>query len=390
MVNTVSCGKMWRAHPICRSETNMKQPRNRLLPSRTTFPTHTRREFVATISAMGSALALGLPRYAQGKALSSHANDWQWLLGTWDVSHRRLKERLAGSNEWQEFGGRSALWLTMGGLGTVDDNIVELPGDTYRGLTIRAFDSKQLKWAIWWLDGRKSTYIEPPVLGGFDGDVGTFIGRDKFNGRPITVRFRWNDIHSPRPWWEQAFSTDEGVTWEINWRNYFTRTSAEPSALPKVSGAPTEFDFLVGRWTVHHRRLKTRFVGSDAWQEFDGTLENWPVLGGHGNVGDNVMNFPSGVVRGMGLRAYDQSTKQWLSWWLDSREPSVIGPPMRGSFSNGTGIFVGDERQNGRTIKTRVQWSEITSRSARWEQASSIDGGKTWEKNWISTFSLDA
>lgn len=353
------------------------------------LPTHSRREFVAAMSALGGALTLGLPIWhaRAADAASSHANDWRWLVGNWDVWHRRLKERLAGNNEWQEFDGKSALWLTMGGLGTVDDNIVDLPDGTYRGLTLRAFDPRTDNWALWWLDGRNPTRIDPPVLGGFKGDVGTFIGRDTFKGRPITVRFRWSDIHGPRPWWEQAFSTDEGTTWEVNWRNYFTRTATEPSPLPKLADAPRDWDFLAGHWSVHHRRLKKRLVGSNEWEEFGGTLSNWPVLGGHGNVGDNVMDFPSGVVRGVGLRAYDPATKRWLSWWLDGREPAVIAPPLRGSFANGIGTFIGDDTLDGSSIKTRVQWSQITSRSARWDQASSADGGKTWETNWISTFS---
>jgi hypothetical protein len=346
-----------------------------------------RREFIG--SALGGALALGMLPLAAAQLNqpgSAHATDWDWLVGQWDVWHSRLKDRLVGSNEWQEFGGESAFLLTMGGLGNVDDNSLELPAGSYRGLSIRAFDPTSGKWAIWWLDGRNPTHIEPPVLGGFEGDTGTFIGRDTFKGRPIVMRFRWNEVHSARPWWEQAFSTDDGKTWEINWRNYFTRTSAQATSLPKLANAPTDWDFLVGRWSVRHRRLRQRLVGSNAWDDFGGTLVNWPVLGGHGNVGDNVMEFPDQTVRGVGLRAFDPATKQWLSWWLDGREPATIGAPLRGTFVDGVGTFIGDETIGERQIKTRVQWSRITQRSARWEQASSADAGKTWETNWISDF----
>ncbi|MGH8176061.1 MAG: hypothetical protein ACREV5_07375 [Steroidobacter sp.] len=306
------------------------------------------------------------------------------------MRHCRLKERLTGSNEWEKFSGKSVLWLALGGLGTIDDNTIELPDGTYRGLSLRAFDGKSGKWSIWWVDGRNPTRIDPPVLGGFTGDVATFFGRDTFKGRSIVVRFRWSDVHGPRPWWEQAFSTDEGGAWEVNWRNYFTRTSAAPTPLPKLADAPSDFEFLVGAWNVRHRRLKKRLANSHEWEEFGGTLANWPVLGGHGNVGDNIMEFPSGIVRGIGLRAFDPAAKQWLSWWLDGREPSAIGPPLRGSFANGVGTFIGDDTLDGRAIKTRVQWSQITPRSARWEQASSGDDGRTWETNWISTFARTA
>lgn len=361
-----------------------------------------RRAFLRVMAMAGGAAALGLPEWIGARPASremaggvaqdaaAHARDWAWLVGNWDVWHRRLKERLVGDTHWQTFSGRSALWLVMDGQGTIDDNVVALPGDPYRGLTLRTFDPSTGKWSIWWLDGRDPTHIDPPVLGGFHADAGTFIGHDTFKGRPITMRFRWNDIHSSRPWWEQAFSADDGASWEVNWRNYFTRTSAVPTPLPKSADAPRDYDFLVGSWKVRHRRLRHRLVGNHDWDNFDGTLVNWPVLGGKGNVGDNVMALPSGTVRGIGLRAFDQATGQWLSWWIDNRTPSVIDPPVRGRFMEGTSTLIGDDHLDGRPIKTRVVWSRITPHSARWEQSCSADGGATWELNWVSDFTRTA
>ena len=156
---------------------------------------------------------------------TGHEHDWDWLVGSWNVSHRRLKARLAGSTEWEEFDGTSVLWLTMGGLGTVDDNVLELPGGTYRAVGIRAFDPDAGRWSIWWLDARTPT-IEPPVRGGFEDGIGTFVGDDTLNGRPIRVRFQWSQITPTSAHWEQAFSPDGGETWETNWIMDFTR--AEP------------------------------------------------------------------------------------------------------------------------------------------------------------------
>src|SRR3546814_9649438 len=94
--------------------------------------------------------------------------DWRWLVGNWDVWHRRLKERLAGSDDWAEFGGKSACWPTLGGLGTIDDNILGLTNGEYRGFGIRAFDPAPRTWSIWWVDGRNPTRIDPPVVGRLD------------------------------------------------------------------------------------------------------------------------------------------------------------------------------------------------------------------------------
>lgn len=359
----------------------------------------TRREFLLLLASAGGATALGWPSSqallaapgadsgtAAGRDLAARAHDWDWLVGSWDVRHRRLKERLVGDTHWEEFGGKSSFWPTLGGLGNVDDNIVELPGDTYRGATVRAYDPATDQWAIWWIDGRDPMNIDVPVRGRFDKGLGTFLGNATFKGRPILMRFKWQDLHSKRPWWEQAFSPDDGKTWEINWRNWFTRTSAEPSPVALRPDAPNDFAFLVGSWKVHHRKLRRRLVGNNDWDEFDGTLVNWPILGGHGNVGDNVMNAPSGTIRGIGLRTFDPKSKQWSSWWLDRRTPTEFSSPQRGAFVDGVGTLLADDELDGRPIKTRVIWSRITADSSRWEQACSADGGKTWETNWISDF----
>jgi hypothetical protein len=160
---------------------------------------------------------------AAAPGLTGHEHDWDWLVGRWNVRHRRLKARLAGSTEWEEFAGTSVLWLTLGGLGTVDDNVLELPGGTYRAVTIRAFDAQAGQWSIWWLDERYPTTIEPPVRGGFKDGVGMFVGDDTLRDKPIKVRFRWTDIAANSARWEQAFSPDGGATWEVNWVMQLTR-----------------------------------------------------------------------------------------------------------------------------------------------------------------------
>lgn len=152
------------------------------------------------------------------------------------------------------------------------------------------------------------------------------------------------------------------------------------------AAAPKDFDFLVGHWDVRHRRLKARLAGNREWIEFGGTLVNWTMLAGLGNVGDNLMRFPAGPFRGIGLRTYDPEARLWSSWWVDGRTPTVVAPAMRGAFSAGVGEFTGDDLLDGRAVKVRVRWSRITAVSARWEQAFSGDGGVSWETNWTSDF----
>ena len=142
----------------------------------------------------------------------------------------------------------------------------------------------------------------------------------------------------------------------------------------------------MGHWHVAHRRLKHRLQGNDEWETFAGTCDVRKLMGGFGNVDDNVVELPAGIYRAAALRAFDPTTREWSIWWLDGRAPGHIGEPVRGSFVDGVGTFVADEDIDGRPVRVRFRWSHITSTSAVWEQAFSEDAGRTWEMNWHMDF----
>ena len=150
---------------------------------------------------------------------------------------------------------------------------------------------------------------------------------------------------------------------------------------------PHDFDFLVGHWQVHHRRLKERLANNHEWIEFEGTSVLRKVMGGYGNFDDNVLEMPGGAYRAVGLRSFDPKSGQWSIWWLDSRTPlGPLDPPVRGGFRDGIGTFFADDTFNGGPIRVRFEWSRITPTSCHWEQAFSTDGGATWETNWVMDF----
>lgn len=151
-----------------------------------------------------------------------------------------------------------------------------------------------------------------------------------------------------------------------------------------------DFDWLFGSWRVRHRRLKERLSNNTEWVEFDGTCVCQPLMGGTSNVDDNVLNLLEGSYRAVGLRAFNAKTNTWAIWWLDSRNPHLLEVPVVGGFKDGVGTFIADDTLRDRPIKVRFQWSKITRISARWEQAFSPDGGRTWEVNWMMEFSRTA
>jgi hypothetical protein len=168
-------------------------------------------------------------------------HDFDFIYGKWRMPNHRLKKRLAGSHEWQDFITCDEGRPLPGGIGDIDYWKASFWKD-FVGVTVRTYDPKTGLWRIYWVDNTFSGgVIEPPVVGKFDGNVGIFEGPDTFQGKPVIVRFTWTlnptSAQTSSSWeraanpkglpvvakWEQAFSADGGRTWETNWYNEFIR-----------------------------------------------------------------------------------------------------------------------------------------------------------------------
>jgi hypothetical protein len=73
-----------------------------------------------------------------------------------------------------------------------------------------------------------------------------------------------------------------------------------------ISGrnSTSDFDFLVGHWKVHHRRLRERLANSHDWIEFDGTSVAEILMGGLANLDDNLLEFSERAYRAVTLRSF--------------------------------------------------------------------------------------
>ncbi|MFZ6639102.1 DUF1579 domain-containing protein [Undibacterium sp. TC4M20W] len=147
-----------------------------------------------------------------------------------------------------------------------------------------------------------------------------------------------------------------------------------------------DFDFFIGSWKVKHRRLKERLANCQDWLEFDGNTTVSKILGGAGNVDDNLLDMPGGAYRAATLRSFDVEKGIWSIWWLDGRYPTQLDVPMQGRFKNGKGQFYADDIFAGQAIRVRFLWSVPAPDQPRWEQAFSVDGGTHWETNWVMDF----
>ena len=146
-------------------------------------------------------------------------DDFDFLIGEWNIENEFLKHRLAGASEWETFPATSRVEKVMDAIGNLDQMFV--PARGFTGMTLRLYDPATRLWSIYWSD-TKSFRLFPPTIGRFNDGRGTFFGDDVEGGRPVRVRFGWTRGESPR--WEQSMSADSGETWEMNWVMRFGRT----------------------------------------------------------------------------------------------------------------------------------------------------------------------
>ena len=194
----------------------------------------TRRHFL-TASA-GTALALALPARAaapagpaaskpQGTTMTESTDDgrhaFDFFFGRWQIRNQRLKQHHVGSNDWDQFEASIDCRSILGGLGNIDEYRTEYGGGIV-GISLRLFNARTREWSDAWAN-RRDGVLGAPALGRFVDGVGTFIGRDQDGERAVLSRAQWSHITPDSVHWDQAFSTDEGKTWETNWRMQMTR-----------------------------------------------------------------------------------------------------------------------------------------------------------------------
>ena len=164
--------------------------------------------------------ASSAPQYEYTTDRRGDVRDFDFLDGNWKVTNRRLRKRGAGSADWDVFPGMIWARVLMNGIVNVDE--VDFPTKGWKGTTLRHFDLEKRQWSIYWINSRDGK-MQSPVYGGFEGNVGLFFGEDVDEGRPVKVVYRWTRLGRDRATWEQAFSYDDGKTWETNWMSDHTR-----------------------------------------------------------------------------------------------------------------------------------------------------------------------
>jgi hypothetical protein len=316
-------------------------------------------------------------------AIAPIADDFDFLDGFFDVRSRRLSEPMSGgtgSGRWIESTATSIARIHLAGGVSVDE--LYFPDRKLHGMSVRVFDPVARRWSVYWVDSATGV-LQPPVIGAWEGGRCLLTRSDSFHGRPILCSYGWSDVGAHGGHWEQAFSVDDGKSWQLNWEMDFIRRESRPDHTIDPRPA-TDFDFLTGRFQVEHRKLDQRLAGSDSWQTFSTTSEATTYFGG--SISVDEIDLQDGV-RGMTVRIRDPRTGLWSLYWINSRLGQLTTPVV-GGFDEQPGEFVGtaEEDFNGRPIIVRFIWSDISGDAPHWQQAFSEDNGQTWETNWHMSF----
>jgi hypothetical protein len=163
----------------------------------------------------------------------------------------------------------------------------------------------------------------------------------------------------------------------------------QPSTTTAQSGTERrdgqrDFDFEIGKWKTHLKRLVRPLSGSSTWVEFNGTTVVTKVWEGRANLVELEVDGPAGHIEGLSLRLYNPSARQWSLNFSNSKA-GTLSTPAIGEFKDGRGEFYGqDTLGDGRAILVRFVITCASRDSCHFEQGFSDDGGKSWETNWIA------
>ena len=332
--------------------------------------------------------APGQPNSSTPRQKRDGQHDFDFNLGTWKTHVSRLAHPLSGFKKWLEYDGVSHVNKVWDGHANIFELEVDGPAGHIEGMGLRLYNPQTQQWSLNWASSSDGT-LQPPMVGGFNGGRGEFVDVESFNGNVVLVRNSFFNITADSSRFEQAFSPDGGKTWEVNWVITFARMKDGSDAKSTASIPPSDwqhdFDWEFGTWKLHVSRLQSPLTGSDKWIELNGTVKVRPIWNGRANLAEIAVDGPTGHIEFLSLRLYNPQSHQWsMSFATDG--DGTLSVPMIGSFDHGRGEFYDQEPFKGRAILVRFVFSALTPDSGRSEQAFSPDGGKTWEVNWINTY----
>ena len=318
-------------------------------------------------------------------------HDYDFNFGVWHTHIRRIPDPFSAPGEWMELNGTVTVRKVWDGRAQLEEIEADGPKGHWEGMTLFLYNPEAHQWSQWFADS-KAGMMTNPLIGSFKDGRGELYSQETFHDKSILVRGVWSEIAADSHHFEESFSKDGGKTWAVAFSAALTREKETDAREPATAaeGAQHDFDWDLGTWKIHMRRLQHPLTGSTTWTEMDGTTVNSKVWGGKANLAEVEADGPNGHLELLALRLFNPATKEWNVNFATSGVGVLNTPtglPTVGEFKNGHGEFYDQEPySNGRAILVRFRIGPVSADSAESEQAFSDDGGKTWETNWINTY----
>jgi len=130
----------------------------------------------------------------------------------------------------------------------------------------------------------------------------------------------------------------------MNAQESLAPTKSPPEPVAKFASprdGSHDFDFLIGNWKAHVRRLPERLVGSTTWVEYDGISNHKKLLDTNANFEEFDVNSPASHlhIKAQTLRMYNPESHQWSIYLVDLDKGTLEVPPVVGQFTGNRGEF---------------------------------------------------
>ena len=180
----------------------------------------------ASAQAAAETAATGEQQFGEGQ------HDFDFEQGSWNIHLKKLLHPMTGSTTWVEFDGTSKTRKVWGGRSNLEEFETDSPTGHIEGLTLRVYNPQTHQWSIYWANSKDPDLGQTiiPMVGEFKDGRGEFYDQELWKGRSVYVRFIWSKMTPNSAHFEQAFSTDGGKTWEVNWITDQTRVDGAPGA----------------------------------------------------------------------------------------------------------------------------------------------------------------
>jgi hypothetical protein len=159
--------------------------------------------------------------------------------------------------------------------------------------------------------------------------------------------------------------------------SFRAQTPSNPANLPQRDGSH-DFDFLIGNWKAHVRRLPDRLNNSNIWIEYDGISNHKKLLDSNSNFEEfDVTSTDKKLrIKAQTLRLYNPASHQWSIYLVDVENGTLGLPPVVGQFAGNRGEFFDQEDFKGRAILVRYDWLNLLPTQRVWRSHSRLMVGR--------------